>query len=131
MIIAVDFDGTCTTHNYPKIGRDIGAERVLKRLVAKGHQIILWTMRSGNELKEAVQWFQERNIPLFGVNRNPSQRNWTKSPKPYAHLYIDDAALGCPLCKREFPGESQYVDWEAVEQILFPVESKLLVNSLD
>ncbi len=25
MIIAIDFDGTCVTHMYPKIGRDIGA----------------------------------------------------------------------------------------------------------
>ena len=121
MIIAVDFDGTCTTHEYPHIGRDIGAERVLKRLVADGNRIILWTMRSGNELDEAVQWFQKRNIPLFGVNRNPHQINWTKSPKPYAQLYIDDAALGCPLCKPRHPGDTQYVDWEAVEQMLFPL----------
>ena len=37
MIIAVDFDGTCVTHD----------------------------------------------IPLFGVNENPTQKDWTSSPKPY------------------------------------------------
>jgi hypothetical protein len=29
IVIAVDFDGTCVTHEYPKVGRDIGAESVL------------------------------------------------------------------------------------------------------
>ena len=121
MIIAVDFDGTCTTHEYPLVGRDIGAEPVLRKLVAAGHQLILWTMRSGKELEEAVGWFQEREIPLFGVNGNPTQKSWTSSAKPYAQLYIDDAALGCPLCKPQFPGESHYVDWETVEQMLLPL----------
>jgi len=120
MIIAIDFDGTCTTHEYPGIGRDIGAEPVLKKLVAAGHRLILWTMRSSSELEDAIRWFRQRDIPLYGVNRNPTQICWTKSPKPYAHLYIDDAALGCPLCKPELPGESCYVDWEKVEHLLFP-----------
>ena len=118
MVIAVDFDGTCTTHEYPRVGRDIGAAPVLKKLVAAGHQVILWTMRSGRELEEAVHWFQERDIPLFGVNRHPTQKSWTKSPKAYAELYIDDAALGCPLCKPQLPGERAHVDWEAVEQMI-------------
>ena len=46
MIIAVDFDGTCVTHEFPEVGRDIGAVPVLKELVEKGHKIILYTMRS-------------------------------------------------------------------------------------
>lgn len=46
MLIAVDFDGTCVTHEFPKVGKDIGAERVLKLLVENGHQLILHTMRS-------------------------------------------------------------------------------------
>ena len=47
MIIAIDFDGTCVTHEYPYIGKDIGAVPVLQRLVKAGHELILWTMRSG------------------------------------------------------------------------------------
>lgn len=46
MIIAVDFDGTCVTYEFPKVGKDIGAVPVLKELVEKGHKIILYTMRS-------------------------------------------------------------------------------------
>lgn len=29
MIIAVDFDGTCVTHEFPKVGEEIGAAPVL------------------------------------------------------------------------------------------------------
>lgn len=30
MIIAVDFDGTCVTHEFPYVGKEIGAAEVLK-----------------------------------------------------------------------------------------------------
>ena len=59
MIIAVDFDGTCVSHEYPKVGKDIGAVPVLKALVEIGHKIILNTMRSDDELADAIQWFIE------------------------------------------------------------------------
>lgn len=96
-VIAVDFDGTCVTHEFPEVGKDIGAVPVLKDLVKAGHRLILWTMRSGDSLKDAEAWFAENEIPLFGVNKNPDQKAWTKSPKAYAMLYIDDAALGAPI----------------------------------
>lgn len=118
LIVAVDFDGTCVTHEYPKVGRFIGAEQVLARLVRSGAKLILWTMRSGEPLKDAVEWFSKRQIPLFGINSNPEQSTWTESPKAYAHLYIDDAALGVPLCEG-LNGERPYVDWEKVEQLIF------------
>ena len=41
MYIAVDFDGTCVTHAYPEIGNDIGAVPILKRIVERGHKLIL------------------------------------------------------------------------------------------
>ena len=118
MIIAIDFDGTCVTHEYPKVGRDIGAEPVLKALIEKGHKLILWTMRSGKELADAEQWFFDRNIALYGVNENPTQKEWTTSPKAYAHLYIDDAALGVPLVYSGKEKERPYVDWKEVAEIL-------------
>ncbi len=117
LYIAVDFDGTCVVHDYPRVGRDIGAQPVLKALVAKGHRLILNTMRSGVTLGEAEQWFVENDIPLYGVNRNPDQDSWTKSPKVYAHIYIDDAALGTPLIAGE-NGERNYVDWDNCEMLL-------------
>ena len=133
MIIAIDFDGTCVTHEFPKVGRDIGAALVLKRLVEEeGHKLILWTMRSdvespksdhpdihavgGPYLSDAVAWFAKNGIPLWGINTNPEQPTWTHSPKAYANLYIDDAALGIPLILvRE---GRPYVDWKKVETML-------------
>ena len=114
MYIAIDFDGTCVTHDYPRIGKDINAVNVLKKLVANGHKLILNTMRSGNELKEAINWFKENDIELYGANENPTQKRWTNSPKVYAHLYIDDAALGCPLKMDLSISDRPFVDWEAV-----------------
>lgn len=111
--ICIDFDGTCVTHDYPDTGRSIGAEAVLRKLVAAGHQLILFTMRSRDELAAAVSWFDLHGIPLYGINENPTQKRWTVSPKAYGHLYIDDAALGMPLIHE---GHSRpYVDWRAVE----------------
>lgn len=116
MIIAVDFDGTCVTHEYPMIGKDIGAVPVLKKLVAAGHKLILWTMRSNAELEAAVVWFENNGIELWGVNANPEQVKWTKSPKAYAQLYIDDAALGVPLM---FPTDDRpFVNWQEVDYML-------------
>jgi len=112
MIIAVDFDGTCVTHAYPEIGSDIGAVPVLKGLVAVGHKLILYTMRSGDTLAAAVKWCEDNGIELWGVNNNPEQHTWSASPKVYAQLYIDDAALGCPLVG-QYIGRP-YVDWVVI-----------------
>ena len=116
MYIAIDFDGTCVTHEYPNVGKDIGAIPVLKNLIEKGHKLILNTMRSGKTLDEAVNWFVSNEIPLYGINHNPTQNRWTDSPKVYANLYIDDASLGTPL--RIDNNGRPYVDWEAVEKYL-------------
>ena len=118
MYIAIDFDGTCVTHDYPRIGKDINAVNVLKKLVANGHKLILNTMRSGKELKEAINWFKENGIELYGANENPTQKKWTNSPKVYANLYIDDAALGCPLKMDLSISDRPFVDWEAVSCLL-------------
>jgi hypothetical protein len=121
IVVAVDFDGTCVTHEFPDVGRSIGAEPVLKRLVENGAKLILWTMRSDTKerghLSEAVGWFAANGIPLYGIQRNPTQDSWTSSPKAYAQLYIDDAAIGCPL-KSGLPGERPHVDWDLVESML-------------
>lgn len=98
MIIAVDFDGTCVEHDYPAVGMDVeGAVEVLRAMVAKRHRLILFTMRSGEKLDDAVKWFRDRKIALWAVNENPEQKEWTSSPKVYADLYIDDSAVGCPI----------------------------------
>lgn len=109
MIIAIDFDGTCVKHAYPKIGEDIGAVPVLKEMVKNGHQLVLNTMRSGKLLNEAIQWFENNGIKLSGANHTPGQATWTASPKVYANIYIDDAALGCPTTMDD--EGNIYVDW--------------------
>ena len=117
LVIAVDFDGTCVTHDYPYIGSDIGAVPVLRELADAGYRLVLNTMRSGKLEKDAVKWFKENGIPLYGVNHNPDQKSWTASPKVYADLYIDDAALGIPL-KTSPTSNRPYVDWVEVRELL-------------
>lgn len=118
LIICVDFDGTCVTHEYPDVGKEIGATEVLKEITNAGHRIILFTMRSGKELQDAVDWFKERDIPLFGINENPEQHTWTSSPKPYAHLYIDDAAFGCPMKRDKTLCDRPFVNWDIIKTSL-------------
>lgn len=132
--IVLDFDGTCVTHEFPKVGEDIGAVPVLRELVQNGHRLILFTMRSdrlkggdtgdqtimdvtGNFLSDAIDWFRLHELPLYGIQTNPSQRNWTTSPKAYGLLYIDDAALGCPLTGSGLSSRP-YVDWVVVRDEL-------------
>lgn len=118
MIIAVDFDGTCVEHDYPSVGIDVeGAVEVLRAIVAKRHRLILFTMRSGSKLDDAVRWFRDRKIELWAVNENPEQREWTSSPKVYADLYIDDSAIGCPI--RFIDGvRHPVVNWSKIKSIL-------------
>ena len=61
MVIAVDFDGTIVEHKYPRIGKEIPfAIATLKRLQEEGHRIILWTVREGDLLQQAVDFCRER-----------------------------------------------------------------------
>lgn len=133
-IIILDFDGTCLTHEFPHLGKEIGAVPVLKKIVENGHQIILFTMRSDNQkeqmfengkkifegdfLKQAVNWFESHGIPLYGVQRNPTQDSWTSSPKAYGNLIIDDAALGAPLMFDPSIHSRPFIDWNKVEKML-------------
>ena len=134
----IDFDGTCTTHEFPRVGKDIGAARVLKRLVQNGHQLILFTMRNDSDdilnehfeivtkgvtyLTDAVNWFKENDIPLYGIQTNPTQHLWTSSPKSYAQIMIDDSALGCPLKFDEKLSNRPFVDWLRVEEMLLEIK---------
>ena len=134
MIIAIDFDGTCVTHDFPRIGKDIGAMPVLRQLADNGHLLILNTMRSNktsnnnygteivpnldNCLNDAIEWFSKNHIPLYGIQKEPQQHEWTDSPKCYAELYIDDAALGVPLKQDNTLSNRPFVDWEKVYYIL-------------
>ena len=97
MKIAVDFDGTLVEHKYPEIGKEIVfAFDTLKLLEKKGHQLILWTYRSGRELDEAVDYCRSRGIEFYAVNKSYPEEDETdiKSRKIDADLFIDDRNLG-------------------------------------
>jgi hypothetical protein len=127
--IILDFDGTCTTHDFPFVGKDIGSVPVLKKLVEKGHKLILFTMRSHRPyihpdgkprdcLQDAIDWFAKNNIPLYGINTNPTQHEWTDSPKAYGQLMIDDIAIGVPLKIDKELSPRPFVDWFYLELML-------------
>lgn len=119
MYIAVDFDGTIVTHDYPEVGKPIdNCIETLKKLVSNGHKIILFTMRTGDKLQDAVNYLKEEGITLEGINENPAQAKWSSSRKVYAHIYIDDAALGCPLIEQPDISPRPFVNWFAIEYLL-------------
>ena len=119
MYICVDFDGTIVDHKFPEIGSPVpGAVKWLKRIHKCGGRLILYTMRSdgelmGNLLTEAVQYLNGEGVTLYAVNRNPSQENWTSSPKVYGDIYVDDSAFGCPLIRPKGFARP-CVDWSKV-----------------
>lgn len=129
--IGLDFDGTVVTHEFPKIGKEVPhCLETLKKITDDGGKIILITMRSGRKLAEAVAYLSYHEIPLYGVNSNPRQAYYSKSPKIYANIYIDDAALGCPLTFSDL-SDKAYVNWLQVQKHLFPKQGEnLLKNAL-
>ena len=98
MIIAVDFDGTIVEHCYPAIGPEKPfAIDTLKYLCAQRHKLILWTVREGRLLDEAVAYCKSRGLEFYAVNRNYPEEKPTHegySRKLQADLFIDDRNLG-------------------------------------
>lgn len=100
MIIAVDFDGTIVEHKYPSIGKEKPfAVETLRQMAADGHRLILWTVRSGDLLEEAVAWCRQRGLEFYAVNSNQPpgalfEHPHDASPKITANIFIDDANLG-------------------------------------
>lgn len=98
MLIAVDFDGTIVEHKYPKIGKEIPfATQTLRQLVQDGHRLILWTIRHGDTLAEAVEWCRERGVVFYAVNSDYEGQEGVsgdRSPKVKCDIYIDDRNVG-------------------------------------
>ena len=99
MIIAVDFDGTIVEHRYPAIGEEKPfAIETLKMLIRDRHQLILWSVREGQLLEDAVQWCRERGVEFYAVNRDYPEEdpryNQHFSRKLKADIFIDDRNLG-------------------------------------
>lgn len=99
MVIAVDFDGTIVEHRYPEIGPEVPfAIDTLKMLIKDRHRVILWTVREGELLDEAVNWCRERGVEFYAVNRDYpeelAENNQHFSRKIKADYFIDDRNLG-------------------------------------
>lgn len=148
MIILIDFDGTCVPQ-LPAIGwakEEIGSSKILKKLIKRGHKLVLWTARSSNpsntfnylhgkprtpnSIDEALEWFRKHNIKLYGVNTySESEKILGTGGKILGDLLIDDTALGIPLKTQVITFhnrvtgeteyiESTYVDWKKTEWLL-------------
>lgn len=98
MLIAVDFDGTIVEHEYPKIGKDKPfAFETLIALQEQGHRLVLWTVREGELLDEAIEYCRSKGLEFYAVNSESpagSLFDKTKSRKVRADLYIDDRNVG-------------------------------------
>ena len=99
MVIAVDFDGTIVEHRYPLIGKELPfAIDTLRKLSQDGHKLILWTVREGQYLDDAVEFCKSRGLEFYAVNRDYPEENlgnnnhYTRKLK--ADLWIDDRNLG-------------------------------------
>ncbi len=100
MTIAVDFDGTIVKHKYPEIGEEIPfAVQTLKMLIEDRHKVILWSVREGELLEEAVAWCRERGLEFYAVNKDYPEEivdptNEYYSRKSKADIFIDDRNVG-------------------------------------
>lgn len=115
MIIAVDFDGTIVENRYPDIGKELPfATDALKEIQKKGHQLILWTFRTGRELEEAIQFCRARGLEFYAVNAQFPEEKWEAgiSRKIIADFYIDDRNLG------GLPG------WSEIYRMICPEEDQ-------
>ena len=105
MKIAVDFDGTIVEHEYPKIGAEkLFAIETLKQIHKQGHQLVLWTYRTGPELKEAVDYCKSKGLEFYAVNNNYPEEVFDNSipRKLGVDMFIDDRSFG------------GFVDWSIV-----------------
>lgn len=86
--IAVDFDGTCVEERFPHVGPDT--------------------------LQLAIDWFDKKGIPLYGINENPDMNalDYPKSRKCHADFVIDDHSVCIPRCMN---GD---LNWYAIYQAI-------------
>ena len=94
-IIAVDFDGTIVTDRYPKIGKPLPfAFETLRMLQNEGHRLVLWTVRTGRTLDEAVEFCRKNGIEFYAVNKSYAEEDGGEARKIKADLFIDDRNVG-------------------------------------
>lgn len=98
MIYAIDFDGTIVSNAFPEIG-EINPEAFyfIRKIQDRGDKWILYTMREGKKLREAVEFLESFGIAPDAVNDNLPELNeaFKNNPrKVFANVYIDDHNAG-------------------------------------
>lgn len=95
MTIAIDFDGTIVEHRYPKIGKPIPfAIETLLQLQKENHKLILWTVREGDLLQEAIDYCSERGLNFYAANANYPEEEDPSPRKINVDMFVDDRNLG-------------------------------------
>ena len=113
MVIAVDFDGTIVEHKYPAIGRELPfATSTLKKLLEDGHQLILWSVREGELLQEAVDWCESKGLRFHSVNEYLDEDGGGRENNPN---YARKLKVDCFIDDRNIGG---LPDWGAIYQII-------------
>jgi len=120
--IAVDFDGTIVEHKYPEIGKEIMfALKTLRTLQEQGHQLILWTYRSGKELDEAVEYCRRNGVEFYAINSSYPEEEFDEdydSRKIDVDIFIDDRNIG------------GLPSWDEIYQMINPHEKSTLEEEL-
>jgi len=123
VVLAIDFDGTIVDHQtYLGDGEWTNevvpvplALETLRDFVDAGYKLVLWTCRANEKLDQAIEYLAQSGIEFIGINDNPTDWMITPSPKVFCNIYIDDAALGCPLTAGT--KERPVVDWAAIRDM--------------
>ena len=125
IVIGLDIDSTVMTHSYPGIGADLGATFWLAKALALAPdeiKFIICSMRSGNSAELAKAWLEQRGIPIWSINKHPTQEAWTSSPKPFCQIYCDDRNVGTPL------REDGCVNWDLYGPMLIELVKNMLLQ---
>ena len=103
-VVAVDFDGTLVFNRYPIISNpniDLIAFILDHR---QQYTWVLWTCRSGSQLKMATDWLKDKYGLVFDyVNENTLQNidTYGDCRKIWADYYIDDRNCKINECIKE------------------------------
>ncbi len=98
-IIAVDFDGTLVEDRFPDIGEQkLSTWYAIEnwRKENPDGKVVLWTCRTGQNLKAAVDYCAERGLHFDAINDNIDEvkvRYGENARKVYANAYWDDRAV--------------------------------------
>jgi len=96
-ILAIDFDGTIVSNNFPAIGEPIkDAKEIINTFYEEGYYIIIWTCRGGEELVQVRDFLDNMGIKYHKINENADFDiiGFMPFPKIYCDICIDDKNLG-------------------------------------